>query len=795
MLAAASSAYADDSWNGSSSALWSASGNWDGTTVPGSIDTAVFSAPSSNTTIDLETGVTVAALLFDGNTAAAYTIGSNGAGAQTLTLGNAGAITLNPTVATNQLINANLALSSAAGATTTITNNSSGLLTIAGTVNANVASGNGRLTVAGSGNTTISGAVTKTGAGSNALLKTGAGTLTLSNGSTWSGTGASQSFGTGTNGNSAFTSPMIIQEGTLLLNGGTHTVTGEAVIGGIVAQGGAGQNAKIQIDSGALNISGYLSVGRGNGVGGVSSDLVLNNAATVSAANFSAGYNGGNGSNLPKGAITLNNTSSFTVNTGGAFNLGESAGSNMTVTLNDSATVTVNGNGSTTNRNIGNAGTGILTMAGAGATFTDASTSILNVGYQNGSGTINVNAGTFNHTNGEIVVAGSQTNATFTGTGTINVAGGTLNTKALTVGRNGGDAASSLNGTVNVSAGTLNVTAATSLIGWRGIGTTGTLTISGGTFNQGTTALANMSIGSFTGANGIVTVSSGALTFQNNSGLRFADTTGANASTRTLTISGGNVTFYSNAGTTVGGTGTIDLMTTANASGVNTINLNGGTLTANQIKATSATGTRVINFNGGTLKAAGNGFASTFLASGVASTANVRNGGAIIDTNGFNVTIGQALVHSTVGGDNAVDGGLTKLGTGTLTLTGTNTFTGNTTISAGTLTLGSSAASATFLADASSLYLTSGSLLNLSFTSNSVMESITGLFIDGQQQLAGTWGAVGSGATFENALITGTGLLNVTASAIPEPATYAAIFGALTLGVAALRRRRTSGRA
>ena len=38
------------------------------------------------------------------------------------------------------------------------------------------------------------------------------------------------------------------------------------------------------------------------------------------------------------------------------------------------------------------------------------------------------------------------------------------------------------------------------------------------------------------------------------------------------------------------------------------------------------------------------------------TAANVRNGGAVIDTNGFNDTIGQALVHSSIGGDNATDG-------------------------------------------------------------------------------------------------------------------------------------------
>ena len=42
---------------------------------------------------------------------------------------------------------------------------------------------------------------------------------------------------------------------------------------------------------------------------------------------------------------------------------------------------------------------------------------------------------------------------------------------------------------------------------------------------------------------------------------------------------------------------------------------------------------------------------------------NVRNGGAIIDTAGFDILIpaGQPLNHSSIGGDNATDGGLTKM--------------------------------------------------------------------------------------------------------------------------------------
>jgi len=90
------------------------------------------------------------------------------------------------------------------------------------------------------------------------------------------------------------------------------------------------------------------------------------------------------------------------------------------------------------------------------------------------------------------------------------------------------------------------------------------------------------------------------------------------------------------------------------------------------------------SYSGGTLSVASG---STFFASGV----NIRDNGAIIDTTGYAVTITQALVHSTIAGDNATDGGLVKNGAGTLTLYAANTYTGTTVINTGTLVLASTA--------------------------------------------------------------------------------------------------------
>lgn len=694
-----------DIWDGSTDGTWSTSTNWatDPALVPAAGEIATFNGAGGGfTVIDLGAGVSIGSVIFDSASAAAYTIGSGAVGSQTLTLGNAGAITLNSGVTTNQLFNSNIQLSNAASASTTFTNNSSGLLTIAGTVNANVASGNGVLTVAGSGNTTISGAITKTGAGSNALLKTGAGTLTLSNGSTWTGTGA---IGRIPATSAGF--PLVAREGTLLLNGGTHAVNGEAVIGGVVADGGAGQNAKIQVDSGSLTVSSWLSIGRGNGVGGVSSDLVLNNAATVSAANLSAGFNGGSGSNLPKGAVTLNNTSSLTITGNGAFNFAESAGSNFTMTLNGSSQLIANG---TAVKYIGQGGTGVVTINdSASVSFGNA---ITNIGYQAGNGTLNLNGGTFTNT-GEVRVGGSITSGTApNGSGNFNVSGGTATVGALTVAR-GNNNQNTLNGTVTVSGGTLTSTGDV-IFGFAGNNNTATLNVSGGAFNVGTTATKWMSVGTWDTTKGVINVSSGNLNLNAGSSIKMNRETGTGANV--ITQSGGNVTFFSDNATTAGGTGVLDMQSRGAAGSSNTYHLNGGTLTANQITATmtasavpggaaAAAGTRIFNFNGGTLKVGSASYATTFfnLGAGGTARANVRNGGALINTNGFNVTISQPLLHSNIGGDAATDGGLTKSGNGTLTLTGANTYNGPTAVNAGSLLVtGAGSLSTTGLTVASS---------------------------------------------------------------------------------------------
>ena len=127
---------------------------------------------------------------------------------------------------------------------------------------------------------------------------------------------------------------------------------------------------------------------------------------------------------------------------------------------------------------------------------------------------------------------------------------------------------------------------------------------------------------------------------------------------------------------------------------VGTMSLSGGTVQAPWIStwASPGNGTGTVYFNRGVLQAGANN--ADFLTS---NNNYVQAGGAIIDTNGYNIAFNTGLVPDPAL-NGAADGGLTKNGAGTLALNGaaTNTtapnpvsssYTGPTVVNAGTLLL------------------------------------------------------------------------------------------------------------
>jgi autotransporter-associated beta strand protein len=278
--------------------------------------------------------------------------------------------------------------------------------------------------------------------------------------------------------------------------------------------------------------------------------------------------------------------------------------------------------------------------------------------------------GTVNQSGGTINANGLELGRWFSTLATANITGGTLNSAYVNLARsgNGGDISHAV---LNVSgSGVLNsegdmvvaVGGASSGYGRVNIGT-------GGTVNVATTTERWLIVNQWDTAPGTLTVNGGVLNLNAGTDLRFS--TSNSTGPGVVNVSSGTIT---------GGAGSvIDLNNNVATAPNNQFNLDGGTVTIGQIVTVNNGGTAAFNFNGGTLRAAGT--SATFLdLGGATQSAQVQVGGAVIDSNGFDITIPEALVSGSAAG-----GGLTKNGLGTLTLGGVNTYTGPTVVSAGSL--------------------------------------------------------------------------------------------------------------
>lgn len=269
----------------------------------------------------------------------------------------------------------------------------------------------------------------------------------------------------------------------------------------------------------------------------------------------------------------------------------------------------------------------------------------------NSSGTVEVS------NNGTWVMSGFQNDLSVGrwGTGTLRISGsGEVRNSDGFIGYQ-----ASANGTVEVSGGKwINETLTVAASG------TGKLVISG----TGEVTSGMSEIGSGTGSNGTVEVSGGRWTtsetlYVGNSGTGSLDISGTGLVDARKNV----ILSYFNPGT-----GTITLRGDGNGRGV---------LLTGQI-VEGPTGSGKVVFDGGILRATRDegGLMVGFETGDV----EIRNGGAYVDTNGFNVTLSTSLPNAA--GQN---GGLVKLGDGTLRLQGLNTYTGGTTINGGTLQISS----------------------------------------------------------------------------------------------------------
>jgi hypothetical protein len=384
-----------DTWAGTTSAAWATSTNWAGGNVPGSADTATFNgAGNGNTTIDLGAGVTLTNLTFDTASAAAYTIGSGAVGSQTLTLGTLlnGGIQMNSTVANNELINANLALSTTGTYAVGLTNNSTtNTLTVAGGISASTA-GTKVLTVTGAGNVAVSGNITA-GTGAVSILKSGASTLSLS------GAGSSLGLGNLSVGATSGIAKVNLSSGASLTSATTtftnYAGNGTSAVGVINVASGA----SLTTTSATTTTAGGNIGGGTNSAGAIYNAGTLTNSATAAAgAGFFLGNSGG-----AYGYLQSSGTTTISARVG----TGQTAGGAGVVDING-GTTTISGANQT------NANTALQINSQATGSGSVSAWNVTNGGQllvnKTGNQTYEVNNGSNNYASLNIDGSGSQMN-------------------------------------------------------------------------------------------------------------------------------------------------------------------------------------------------------------------------------------------------------------------------------------------------------------------------------------------------------------------------------------------------
>ncbi len=497
-------------------------------------------------------------------------------------------------------------------------------------------------------------------------------------------------------GSLSVTGGSVAANGGLIIGYSNAAGRGQATVSGgtvAVASGkslyvsdGTGSSGVLTVsNTGLVSDAGSLFVGQqGSGTVGVNGGTL-----TVGTANFQVGISSGTGSVLVSGG-SVGAASTMYIGYSGPGSLSVTGGAVTAysgLTVGNFATTVGPGQASVSggtltiasgkNLIVGNGAgaTGILTLSSTGLISDNGS---VTVGNGTSSGTLQVNGGTL------AVASGGTFNVGSGGTGAISVSSGLVNVGSLmAIGYSGP-------GSLGLSGGSLTASGGFSL-GYSTSAGQGQVTVSGGTLNA---AAHPIYVGQVAGASGILTLS--------------------NTGTGGFVTAGTNPLYLGQ----------------GNSSG--TLELDGGTLAVGSVSMPSGgTGTTVGNFNGGLLQATA---ASANFVTNL-TTANVRNGGAVINPGGLAITISQALLHSTISGDNPTDGGLTLVGTGTLTLSNSaNSYNGPTTIDAGMLRLSTNAGA---LPAATTAAVASGGTLNL----NGLSPTIAAL-----SDVAGAGGVVTSGA-------------------------------------------------
>jgi len=494
-----------------------------------------------------------------------------------------------------------------------------------------------------------------------------------------------------------------------------------------------------------------------------------------------------------------------------------------TFTKNGAGTLTLTGNQSYTNLTAINAGAlefsgtppqGNITNNGM-LTFKSTGVAVCS-GVINGPGSVVVNnssatiylTGANSYTGGTTNTAGNLilSNITAAGTGpviytagSVMVGGGCVITNDFSI-PGGATTDLSMQGTNGTGIWAGNVINLGSGASWRPGADTGGALMFTGTANQGGRNFIVPRGSVQFASNAIVSAAGSATAFgrDTSGGNRSANVTIRDNAVITLGVcnlggnqAGGNVTLtiQNNAALNCGAN-IFDVNNVNRATAQTFIRLNGGTFTVGGFTKTKTAQTNVIQFNGGLLKAGAANAA--FLPAFSVSSNYVQAGGAKIDDSGFTINaISAPLIHDP-GLGSSLDGGLTKLGNGKLTLAANNTYTGPTLITAGTLALYAPPLGS--ISNSSSIYIAAGAQLDFSLGGTAAMTLGPGKLIWGNGSVAGAFtlgnaatlapgsNAIGS-LTFSNALTLAAGCSNLfEISRSPLTNDFVKVFGSLTAG-------------
>ncbi len=566
-------------------------------------------------------------------------------------------------------------------------------------------------------------------AGSGSLTKTGAGTASISNTLTYAGNttisggrltlnGASNTLASGT---------VTVNSGAYLTyNNSANTTQGAATSAGMTFTG-----------SGTLEKKGSNTLVFANGTGKVNWNFGAGALIDVQAGKLTGGSNDNDVWTNNKASLNIASGATFeaveanvfvdALTGAGTYQAGYFGPRNLTLGANNgsgdfSGSIQSNGQSAQSSVILYKIGTGTQTLSGAVNIQNAYSGTVLNVS----KGTLNFSptlSSVIGSTGSDVYISPAQTDDS-----TFNQTAGTITTRNLSIGQAG-------RATYNISGGIINTPKIE-------------LAFTGPSSGTGAVAL-NIS------SSAQVNITGGG------SGMLLGQFYGRPV---TVTQTGGNVICFSDSGTTRGGSQGLRFWSSNTTSAYN---LDGGTLSIPAITWAASQsgyggGNGTLNFNGGTLQITSASFTipTTVVNGNPAVMTKVKEGGAIIDSYGLSITLNSVLAHA---GSADKDGGLTlndsATTAGTLTLSAVNTYTGDTQVVRGTLSVSNAC-----LDDNANVKITTGGTLNLTHTGN---DQVGALYIDGVKQANGVWGAIGSGAANETALITGTGLITAGVAGTP----------------------------